>query len=560
MRIKVIIILLLLSYQNSVYSKATEKSEFNQKYLSNYFSALISSDNQRNDKAIKFFNTSKKFLIKKHSGFLKEYVFSLVLDGQIKKAIDQIKISKNARNSDFFEFNLLLAVDSFKKKKYKQASKRLKKLEVFQDNGTYEFIIYKILKSYNQLFLNKKIKKPNESFGNISLITAAFQNCYLYPKDTNSSFLNLINSPEDKYSRYLFFYLANIIENKEYNVAKEISSTIEPITSTLLISQAKEWIESNKLKKINNFFSCKNENDILAEFFFLIANLFSSQDNFEYSNFYLNISNFLNPDFYFNSSLLVENYYLTNNYDLANRVLENFDNKDIIYDWYKTKKIALMLSDKKNDEISLKFIENKFQIIKNPSNKIIYDMANIYKKFKKFEKAIDYYSIILSKLNDKSATYADILYRRGGSYERINQYDKSDVDLMRSLEINSEDPYTMNYLAYGWLERNYKVEEAIQILEKAYSIKNNDPYISDSVGWGYYLIGDYINAEKYLRKAVELLPDDPITNDHYGDVLWQLNRKIQAKYFWNNVLEFEDTEEKMKKKIKIKLLNGLNEI
>ena len=108
MRIKVIIILLLLSYQNSVYSKATEKSEFNQKYLSNYFSALISSDNQRNDKAIKFFNTSKKFLIKKHSGFLKEYVFSLVLDGQIKKAIDQIKISKNTRNSDFFEFNLFI--------------------------------------------------------------------------------------------------------------------------------------------------------------------------------------------------------------------------------------------------------------------------------------------------------------------------------------------------------------------------------------------------------------------------------------------------------------------
>ena len=80
MRIKVIIILLLLSYQNNAYSKATEKNEFNRKYLSNYFSALISSDNQRNNKAIKFFNKSKKFLIKSHSGFLKEYVFSLVLD------------------------------------------------------------------------------------------------------------------------------------------------------------------------------------------------------------------------------------------------------------------------------------------------------------------------------------------------------------------------------------------------------------------------------------------------------------------------------------------------
>ena len=92
------------------------------------------------------------------------------------------------------------------------------------------------------------------------------------------------------------------------------------------------------------------------------------------------------------------------------------------------------------------------------------------------------------------------------------------------------------------------------------SKKENDPYITDSVGWGYYLIGDYQSAEKYLRRAVELMPDDPIVNDHYGDVLWQLNRKMQANYFWKNVLKFEDTEEKMKKDIQKKMLNGPNKI
>ena len=96
--------------------------------------------------------------------------------------------------------------------------------------------------------------------------------------------------------------------------------------------------------------------------------------------------------------------------------------------------------------------------------------------------------------------------------------------------------------------------------EKAYIGKENVPYITDSVGWGYYLIGDYLKAEKYLRRAVELMPEDPIVNDHYGDVLWQLNRKLQASYFWKNVLEFGDTEEKMKKDIQKKLLNGPNKI
>ena len=71
------------------------------------------------------------------------------------------------------------------------------------------------------------------------------------------------------------------------------------------------------------------------------------------------------------------------------------------------------------------------------------------------------------------------------------------------------------------------------MLEKAYKKNNNDPYIIDSVGWGYYLIEDYIKAEVFLKKAVMLMPNDPIVNDHYGDVLWKLGRKMQASYFWN---------------------------
>ena len=53
------------------------------------------------------------------------------------------------------------------------------------------------------------------------------------------------------------------------------------------------------------------------------------------------------------------------------------------------------------------------------------------------------------------------------------------------------------------------------------------------------------------------MPDDPIVNDHYGDILWKLNRKIQARYFWNNVLFFEDTEDDMREQINIKVIEGL---
>ena len=556
MHFKILIFLFSLLYQNVTYSKANDTNDFNQKYLSNYFSALVSFDNQKNDDAIKFFNSSK-FLIKKHDNFLKNYVFSLILDGQVKKAINQIK---HSNESDFFEANLLLIIDSLTKKKYKQAENKINKLLSHENDDTYKFVILKSLESYNYTFLYKKIGKKDGNLGRIDLITRAFQNCYLDTKKTNSHFLNIINFQESDYSRYLFFYLGNIIENEDYDTAIAISKTIEPLTSGMLIAQVNNWIENKKYNKFNDHFSCKDENDLLAEFFYLISNLYSSQDKFKESNFYINISNYLNPKFYFNLSLLAENYHLNDNFELAKRTLQIFKEEDEIYHWFKIKKNTQFLKEKKNEEAAFKYFEKKISNLNNPSNKILYDIGNIYKKFKNYKKAIEYYSKVLSRIDNNSSILADILYRRGGAFERMGNYEKADIDLLNSLKITPEDPYTLNYLAYSWLERNHKIDEAIQMLEKAYIGKENDPYITDSVGWGYYLIGDYLKAEKYLRRAVELMPEDPIVNDHYGDVLWQLNRKLQASYFWKNVLEFGDTEEKMKKDIQKKLLNGPNKI
>tara|TARA_B100001123_G_C15248515_1_gene1001883 strand:- start:866 stop:1648 length:783 start_codon:yes stop_codon:yes gene_type:complete len=259
-------------------------------------------------------------------------------------------------------------------------------------------------------------------------------------------------------------------------------------------------------------------------------------------------------------SQLSENYFNNNNFDMAKKVLENFDKKDEVYYWYKIKKISQIIGNQQNKNEALKFIESKFKNFKKPGIRMLYDRGNIFKNYQKYEESIEFYSLVLSQIDENSQAYADILYRRGGSYERIGKHEKSDADLLKSLEINPEDPYVMNYLAYSWLERNYNIEEAIQMLERAHKQEKNDPYIMDSIGWGYYLIGEYAIAEKYLKQVVQIMPDDPIVNDHYGDILWKLNRKLQAKYFWESVLNMSNAEEKMKKKILKKLLKGPDKI
>ena len=115
-----------------------------------------------------------------------------------------------------------------------------------------------------------------------------------------------------------------------------------------------------------------------------------------------------------------------------------------------------IISKKKNKDRSLKFINLNFKKIKDPSIKIIFDIANLNKDAKKYKEAIKYYDQIISKININSELYAEILYRRGGSYERLGDYVNSDRDLLKSLEINPDNAYVLNYLANLILEHHQK--------------------------------------------------------------------------------------------------------
>ena len=551
-----VLALFLLFYQTQVYSKSASFNDFNSRDLTNYFSGIIAYENKENTDALKFFNASK-VLINKHNSYLKRYVNSLVLENKVAQAINIIKNKNNKNNVDFFNAYILLVIDSLKKNDFKKAEEYLIQSLKFKDQKRFNLVISETLRQYIYTFKNKKILKSKQNFGNLSLISQSFQRCYLDEKNTGSFFLNLINNQQGDYSRYIFFYINYLIDNQEIDEAKAIGDQLEYINSTLLLTQTKSWLDKNKLKEFNKIFSCKNHNDVISEFLFLISNLYSSQDDIEKSNFYLNLSSYLNPKFKFNLTLVAENFYLNKEYDKVKTVLKKFDKKDEFYYWFKVKKEAQIIIKEQGYEDGINFISAKFNNIGDQNLKMVFDIANFYKNSKKYEKAIEYYTQIISTLDENSDIRSDILYRRGGSFERLGNYKKADQDLLHSLEINPDDAYALNYLAYSWLERDYKIDEAFQMLEKAYSLKNNDPYIIDSIGWAYYLIDNYVEAEKYLKRAVELMPEDPIVNDHYGDILWKLNRKIQARYFWKNVLSFEDTDEDIRKNVQLKMIDGV---
>ena len=139
----------------------------------------------------------------------------------------------------------------------------------------------------------------------------------------------------------------------------------------------------------------------------------------------------------------------------------------------------------------------------------------------------------------------------------MGKWEKSEKDLKRSLDLNPDQAYVLNYLAYSWLEQNKKIDEAYEMLKKANNLKKDNPYILDSLGWALNLKGNYIDAKFYIEEALTYLPSDPIISDHYGDILWKLGKKIQARYFWKYALAHEDTSEEKIKIIKNKILKGI---
>ena len=91
------------------------------------------------------------------------------------------------------------------------------------------------------------------------------------------------------------------------------------------------------------------------------------------------------------------------------------------------------------------------------------------------------------------------------------------------------------------------------MIEKAIERNPQSGYIVDSLAWGLFKLGRYEEALLPMKKAYELLPFDPIINDHMGDILWNNGKRRSAKLYWKRSLSFNPEEEevsKIKKKIK----------
>src|SRR5690606_8707350 len=129
-----------------------------------------------------------------------------------------------------------------------------------------------------------------------------------------------------------------------------------------------------------------------------------------------------------------------------------------------------------------------------------------------------------------------LFYARGVAYERAGDWQSAERDLTRALELNPDQPFVMNYLAYSWADAGVKLEEAEELLSRAVLLRPDDGAITDSLGWVLFRAGRTEEAVGVLERAAALAPADPVVNDHLGDAYWAVGRRREAVYQWRIAL------------------------
>jgi Flp pilus assembly protein TadD len=165
---------------------------------------------------------------------------------------------------------------------------------------------------------------------------------------------------------------------------------------------------------------------------------------------------------------------------------------------------------------------------------------------------------VLENSDEKSINDWSIYFARGICFERINNWNLAEKDLLHALKLEPQQPDLLNYLGYSWIDRNKNLEEATQMVVAAVKARPNDPQIIDSMGWIFFKSQNYDMAAEYLEKAAEITPYDSVINDHLGDTYWKQGRHNEAIFQWKRALKYDARKDLSVIDVNNKIENGLD--
>ena len=156
---------------------------------------------------------------------------------------------------------------------------------------------------------------------------------------------------------------------------------------------------------------------------------------------------------------------------------------------------------------------------------------------------------VLEKSLDKLPNHPDLLYEFAMTAEKIERIDLLESNLKKVIQLKPDYAQAYNALGYSLADRNERLSEARDLIEKALKIAPDDSFIIDSMGWVMYRLGNLPRAYDLLKRAYEGRNDAEIAA-HLGEVLWQMNRRAEAEGVWREAIARSPDNETLKATIK----------
>ena len=130
-------------------------------------------------------------------------------------------------------------------------------------------------------------------------------------------------------------------------------------------------------------------------------------------------------------------------------------------------------------------------------------------------------------------------------YDSLDQWPQAETAIKQAQTLAPDRPEVLNFLGYGWINRGTHVQEGMDLVRRALQLQPKSGAVIDSLGWGYYKLGNYDEALEFIEEAVQLDPSDAEVNDHLGDVYKALGRNVEAGYEWSRVLSLKATKREL---------------
>jgi tetratricopeptide (TPR) repeat protein len=146
---------------------------------------------------------------------------------------------------------------------------------------------------------------------------------------------------------------------------------------------------------------------------------------------------------------------------------------------------------------------------------------------------------------EKSPKTPDLHFHLGATYDKLNRFDDLIKQMETAIALDSNHANALNYLGYTYAEKGIRLNEAIDLINRALAIRPDDGYFVDSLGWAYYKKGKIQEALEALNRAVSLVPEDPVIHEHLGELYLKQNRLDLAKEAWARSLELDPKNDKL---------------